>query len=112
MRLFLSVFASVSLAVLTVVVATGSALAEDEIMTVTGQVVAAEKDAAGNEIVTIVTETDTYLIHENSKASDIRSQAGKTVKAMGKVEVTELSKTISVDEFALVEGDMPPVGAK
>jgi hypothetical protein len=92
----------------------GAALAEPdvEIVTITGKIVLVEEDAAGNVIVKIVTETDEYLVHEQSKASDISAQAGKTVRAKGTLEVTEISKKISVEEYALVEDEKPPVGAK
>ena len=112
MKRLVSVVAGFSLALCLAVVVSGSAAAEDELVTITGQVVVEEQDAAGDVIVTIVTETDTYLIHEDSKASDIKGQAGKNVSAKGTVEVTEESKTISVEEYALIEADEPPVGAQ
>ncbi len=93
------------------ILGSGSALAMDEIITVTGQVVVVEEDASGDMIVKIVTETDEFLVHEQSKASDVSAQAGKTVTATGTVEVTEVAKTISVDEYALVEINQPPIGA-
>ncbi len=34
------------------------------------------------------------------------------VKAKGAVEVTEVGKTISVDEYALIEDETPPVAAE
>lgn len=86
--------------------------AEAEVVTITGQIVLEEQDEAGDVIVTIVTETDTYLVREESKASGLDAHNGKKVTAKGTVEVTEVSKTISVDEFALIEDDQPPVGAQ
>jgi len=112
MKRLVTVLAGLSLALCLAFVVSGSAAAEDELVTITGQVVVEEQDAAGDVIVTIVTETDTYLIHEDSKASDIKGQAGKNVSATGSVEVTEVSRTISVDEYALIETDEPPVGAQ
>ena len=110
MRLLATAFASLSLAILGLALAGGTAVAEDEIVTVTGQIVLVEEDSSGDEIITIVTETDKYVVHEESKASDIKAQAGKNVQAKGKVEVTEVSKMISVDEYVIVED--PPVGAQ
>jgi hypothetical protein len=98
-----SMFAGVSLAVCMAVAISCSAVGDDEVVTITGQVVVEEEDAEGDVIVTIVTETDTYLVHEDSKASDIKGHAGKNVSAKGKVDVTEVSKTISIDEYALIE---------
>jgi hypothetical protein len=90
----------------------GAAMAEDEIVTVTGQIIVVEADADGDEIVKIVTETDEFLVHKDSTASDVSGSAGKNVMAKGTVEVTETSKTISVVEFAVIEAEEPPVGAK
>jgi hypothetical protein len=115
MKILLSAFASAVLApALVAALWSGAALAEsqDQIITITGQIVIVEADEAGNEIVKIVTETEEYLVHEESKASDLSAQAGKTVTAKGTVEVTEMNKTISVDEYALIEGQKPPVGAQ
>jgi spermidine/putrescine-binding protein len=115
MKILLSAFASAVLAVaLVAAVWSGAAQAEsqDQTVTITGQIVVVEEDAAGNAIVKIVTETEEYLVHQESKASDLSAQAGKTVKATGSIEVTEMNKTISVDEYALIEGQKPPVGAQ
>ena len=112
MKRLVTVLAGLSLALCLAFVVSGSAAAEDELVTITGQVMVEERDAAGDVIVIIVTETDTYLVHQDSKASDIKGHAGKNVSAKGKLEVTDLSRTISVEEYALIEDDRPPVGAK
>jgi hypothetical protein len=112
MKRLVSVLAGISLALCLAVVVSGSAAAEDELVTITGEVMVEERDAAGDVIVIIVTETDTYLVHHESKAADIKGHAGKSVSAKGKLEVTDLSRTISVEEYALIEDDRPPVGAK
>jgi hypothetical protein len=101
----------VSLGLCVALGSSGPAAAEDDVVTITGQVVVEEQDAAGDVIISIVTETDTYVIHEDSKASDLNAHGGKNVTAKGKVQVTEMSRTIWVDEYALVEADRPPVGA-
>jgi hypothetical protein len=96
------------------VLGSGTAFAEsdEEIVTITGQVVLSEEDAAGDVIVTIVTETDTYVISEDSKAADISSHSGKKVTAKGAIKATEVGQEITVQEFVLVPGETPPVGAK
>ena len=89
----------------------GSARAEDRIITITGRVIVDEKATDGSEVVTIVTETDTYLVHTESKPNLVRHK-GRTVAATGKLRVTETSKSITVAEFAVLEGGSPSVGAK
>ena len=84
---------------------------EEEIVTITGEIVLSEPDAEGDVIVTIVTETDTYVISEDSKAADISSQSGKKVTAKGAIKVTEVGSEIAVQEYVLVPGETPPVGA-
>jgi hypothetical protein len=111
MKRLARMIAGASLGLCMAFVSSGAAAAEDEVVTITGQVVIEEQDEAGDVIVTIVTETDTYLVHEESKASGLDAHSGKNVTAQGKVEVTEVSRTISVDQFALIEDDRPPVGA-
>ncbi len=89
----------------------GSAQAE-RIITITGKVIV-EEDAAGGggEVVRIVTETDTYLVHAASKPN-LADQKGQTIAATGKLLVTETRKSIAVAEFAILEGKSPAVGAK
>ncbi len=115
MKGFVSTIASALLALtVALVLGSGTALAEpeEELMTITGQVVLAEEDAEGKVTVTIVTETDTYIVTEDSKAADLSAQSGKKVTAKGAIEATEMGKTIMVQEYALVEADTPPVGAQ
>lgn len=90
----------------------GPAIAEDEVLTVTGQVVVDDTDGDGNETVRIVTETDTYLVHEASKASDLYRHKGRNVAVTGKLEVTEVGKSIVVAEYAVLEEESPAVGAQ
>jgi hypothetical protein len=59
----------------------GAARAEDPVLTITGQVVVEETDAAGLVTVRIVTETDSYRVHQDSKASDVSTHQGKSIAA-------------------------------
>ncbi len=112
MKGFVSTIAGALLALAVVLVlGSGTALAE-ELVTITGQVVLAEEDAEGKVTVTIVTETDTYIVTEDSKVADLAAQSGKKVTAKGAIEATEMGKKITVQEYALVEADTPPVGAQ
>ena len=88
----------------------GSAQAE-RIITVTGKVVVEEDAAAGGQVVRIVTETDTYLVHAASKPNLVDLK-GQTIAATGRLLVTETRKSIAVSEFAILEGRSPAVGAK
>lgn len=91
----------------------GTAQAEDQVLTITGQIVVEETDADGNTVVRIVTETDTYLVHQDSKASNLRAHKGRSIAATGKLEVTEVGKSIVIAEYAVLESDeKPAVGAK
>ena len=112
MRILLSTIAGAALVLSVAVLGSGTALADEEVVTVTGQIVVAEEDAEGDVIVTIVTETDTYIVSNDSKAGDISPHSGKKVQAKGAVKVTEVGKTISPDEYALIEDETPPVAAE
>ena len=89
----------------------GVAQAEDQVLTITGQVIVEETDADGVVTVRIVTETDTYLVHQDSKASDLSAHQGKSIAATGRLEVTEIGKSIVIAEYAVLESEGPPVGA-
>ena len=99
-------FVSLSLAL------AGVAQAEQQILTITGQVVVDEPGADGLVTVRIVTETDTYRVHQDSKASDLSSHRGKSIAATGRLEVTETGKSIVIAEYAVLDSEGPPVGAK
>ena len=90
----------------------GVAQAEDQILTITGQVVVEETDSDGVVVVRIVTETDTYIVHESSKASNLRAHKGRSIAATGTLEVTEVGKSIAVAEYAVLADDGPAVGAQ
>ena len=90
----------------------GAARAEGQVRTITGQVVVAETDAAGLVTVRIVTETDRYLRHQDSKASDVSTHQGKSLAATGRLEVTETGQSIVIAEYAVLESESPSVGAK
>jgi hypothetical protein len=90
----------------------GAARAEDPVLTITGQVVVEETDAAGLVTVRIVTETDSYRVHQDSKASDVSTHQGKSIAATGTLEVTETGQSIVIAEYAVLESESPSVGAK
>lgn len=90
----------------------GEARAEDEILTITGQVVVEETTADGGAIVRIVTETDTYRVHHLSKAENLHRHKGRQIAATGTLYVSEVGKSIAVAEYAVLTDEGPPVGAK
>ena len=90
----------------------GVARAEDQVLTITGRVVVEETDADGMVTVRIVTETDSYRVHQDSKASDLSIHEGKSIAATGRLEVTEIGRSIVIAEYAVLESESPSVGAK
>ncbi len=90
----------------------GVAQAEDQVLTITGQVIVEETDADGMVTVRIVTETDSYRVHQDSKASGLSTHEGKSIAATGRLEVTEIGKSIVIAEYAVLESESPSVGAK
>jgi hypothetical protein len=90
----------------------GTAWAEDRVVTITGEVVVEETDADGGRTVRIVTEKETYRVHETSKQTELHRHKGRQIAATGTLEATEVGKSIAVAEYAVLEETSPAVGAK